>query len=121
MYKWISLEKQRNEVIKMAKKKNQKSNKKPPVTKVSIQELQESRDGGQIALRGYSYQFLYSCNLILSSGTDTIFTLEGIEDIDTIKCSDGNKTITHIQLKYSTKRQDASFMVSVLKTILRRT
>lgn len=88
MYKWISLEKQRNEVVKMAKKKNQKSNKKPPVTKVSIQELQESRDGGQIALRGYSYQFLYSCNLILSSGTDTIFTLEGIEDIDTIKCSD---------------------------------
>lgn len=102
----------------MAKKKNQKSNKKPPVTKVSIQELQESRDGGQIALRGYSYQFLYSCNLILSSGTDTIFTLEGIEDIDTIKCSDGNKTITHIQLKYSTKRQDASFMDSVLKNYL---
>ena len=102
----------------MAKKKKQKSNKKPPVTKVSIQELQESRDGGQIALRGYSYQFLYSCNLILSSGTDTIFTLEGIEDIDTIKCSDGNKTITHIQLKYSTKRQDASFMDSVLKNYL---
>ena len=102
----------------MAKKKNQKPNKKPPVTKVSIQELQESRDGGQIALRGYSYQFLYSCNLILSSGTDTIFTLEGIEDIDTIKSSDGNKTITHIQLKYSTQRQDASFMDSVLKNYL---
>ena len=45
----------------------------------------------QIALRGYSYQFLYSCNLILSSGTDIIFSLEGIEDIDTIKCSDGKK------------------------------
>ena len=75
----------------MAKKKKQKVNKKPPVAKVSIQELCESRDGGQIALRGYSYQFLYSCNLILSSGTDTIFSLEGIEDIDTIKCSDGRK------------------------------
>ncbi len=102
----------------MAKKKKQKASKKPPVAKVNIQELQESRDGGQIALRGYSYQFLYSCNLILSSGSDTIFTLEGIEDIDTIKCSDGNKTITHIQLKFSTKRQDASFMDSVLKNYL---
>ena len=91
----------------MAKKKKQQTTKKPPVAKVNIQELCESRDGGQIALRGYSYQFLYSCNLILSSGSDTIFTLEGVEDIDTIKCSDGNKTITHIQLKFSTQRQDA--------------
>lgn len=47
----------------MAKKKKQKVNKKPPVAKVSIQELCESRDGGQIALRGYSYQFLYSCTV----------------------------------------------------------
>lgn len=62
-------------------------------------------------MRGYSYQFLYSCNLILSSDTDTVFTLEELEDIDAIKCSDGNKTITHIQLKYSTQRQDASFMI----------
>ncbi len=99
-------------------KKKKKTNKKPPVAKANIAELQESRDGGQIALMGYSYQFLYSCNLILSSNTDTIFTLEGIEDIDTIKCSDSNKTITHIQLKYSTQRQDASFMDSVLKNYL---
>lgn len=48
----------------MAKKKKQKANKKLPVAKVKIQELQDSRDGGQIALRGYSYQFLYSFNLI---------------------------------------------------------
>ena len=102
----------------MAKKKKQQKTMKPPAAKVNIQELHELRDGGQIALRGYSYQFLYSCNLILSSGTDTIFTLEGIEDIDTIKCSDGEKTITHIQLKYSTQRQDASFMDSVLKNYL---
>ena len=102
----------------MANKKKQKSANKLPVSKVDINELLESRDGGQIALRGYSYQFLYSCDLILSSGTDTIFTLEGIEDIDTIKCSDGNKTITHIQLKFSTQQQDASFMDSVLKNYL---
>lgn len=38
----------------MAKK--QKANKKP-VAKNNLQELQESRNGGQIALRGYSYQF----------------------------------------------------------------
>ena len=102
----------------MAKKKKQQKTKNPPVAKVNIQELHDSRDGGQIALMGYSYQFLYSCDLILSSSTDTIFALEGIEDIDTIKCSDGNKTITHIQLKYSTQRQDASFMDSVLKNYL---
>lgn len=102
----------------MAKKKNQKSSRKTPIAKVNIQELRESRDGGQNALRGYSYQFLYSCNLILSSDTNTIFTLEGIEDIDTIKCSNGSKVITHIQLKYSTQRQDASFMDSVLKNYL---
>lgn len=112
-----SAKKQKNEVVNMAKKKKQKANKKSFV-KVNLQELQESRDGGQIALRGYSYQFLYSCNLILSSDTDAVFTLEGIEDIDAIKYSDGSKVITHIQLKYSTQRQDASFMDSVLKNYL---
>lgn len=102
----------------MGKKKKRKVNKKSPVAKVNIQELKESRDGGQIALRGYSYQFLYSCNLILSSDADTVYTLEGIEDVDSVKYSDGSKTITHIQLKYSTQRQDASFMDSVLKNYL---
>lgn len=102
----------------MGKKKKRKVNKQSPVAKVNIQELMESRDGGQIALRGYSYQFLYSCNLILSSDADTVFTLEGIEDIDSVKYSDDSKTITHIQLKYSTQRQDASFMDSVLKNYL---
>lgn len=101
----------------MAKKKKQKANKKP-VAKANIQELYESRDGGQIALRGYSYQFLYSCRLILSSDTDTVFTLEGIEDIDTISYNDGSKTITHIQLKYSAQRQYADFMDGVLKNYL---
>lgn len=102
----------------MAKKQGQKANRKSSITKANLKELREARDGGQIALRGYSYQFLYSCYLILSSNADTVFTLEGIEDIDTIKCSDGNKTTTHIQLKYSTQRQDASFMDGVLKNYL---
>ncbi len=102
----------------MAKKKKQKDNKKPPVSKANLQELHESRDGGQIALRGYSYQFLYSCNLILASDPETIFILEGIEDVDTIKCSNGGAETSHIQLKYSTQRQDASFMDSILKNYL---
>ena len=101
----------------MGKKKKERTNKKF-AAKVNLQELQESRNGGQAALRGYSYQFLYSCNLILSSDADTVFILEGIEDVDSIKCSDGGKTITHIQVKYSTQHQDASFMDSVLKNYL---
>ena len=35
----------------MSKKKKQETNKKTPVPKVNIQEMRESRDGGQIASR----------------------------------------------------------------------
>jgi len=64
------------------RKGTKKKNKKVAVSKATIQELSVSRDGGQIALRGYSYQFLYSCYLILSSSSPEIsFQLEGIEDI----------------------------------------
>lgn len=35
--------------------------KKNNISKSNIKELQESRTGGQIALKGFSYQFLYSC------------------------------------------------------------
>lgn len=101
----------------MAKKKNsQKSKKKKSVSpKTTLQELEDSRDGGQIALRGFTYQFLYSCYLILSElDTGTVFNLEGIEDIDQIKYKDVVQNITHIQIKYSTTKQDASFMKDVL-------
>ncbi|MDE7431007.1 MAG: hypothetical protein K2N34_03715 [Lachnospiraceae bacterium] len=81
--------------------------------------LQESRNGGQLALREYSYQFLYSCYLMLSAINENgVFHLEGIEDIDYIICADDKKTITHIRLKYSTVKQDVSFMSSVLKNFL---
>ena len=67
-------------------KGTKKKNKKAAAPKANIQELSISRNGGQIALRGYSYQFLYSCYLILSSSSPGIsFQLEGIEDIDCIK------------------------------------
>lgn len=104
-------------MTKKKKVKNKKSSK--PKSRGSIKKLQESRDGGQIALRGYSYQFLYSCYLILSATEEnTTFNLEGVEDIDHIICKNGKQCITHIQLKYSAVRQNANFMVSVLKNFL---
>ena len=39
-----------------------KGKKKKPISpKKSIQSLQESRDGGQIALRGYTYHVQHLC------------------------------------------------------------
>lgn len=87
-----------------------KTTKKVYKPKMTIKELSNSRDGGQIALRGYSYQFLYSCYLMLTSASEDIFfQLEGIEDIDCIECKKKTNYITHIQLKYSDNQQNASF------------
>lgn len=103
----------------MGKNKKHQPNNLPKTAITTLQELSISRDGGQIALRGYSYQFLYSCYLILSSADQGIvFTLEGIEDIDTVKYTTDGKDTTHIQLKYSAGTQDASFMDGVLKNYL---
>lgn len=105
----------------MRKKKKfpPKNNKKSVLPKATIQELESSRNGGQIALRGFTYQFLYSCYLILSElDVGTIYNLEGIEDIDQIVYKDAAQDITHIQLKYSTEKQDASFLKDVLKNFL---
>lgn len=100
-------------------KGTKKKNKKVAVPKENIQELSISRDGGQIALKGYSYQFMYSCYLILSSASpDIYFQLEGVEDIDCIKQKYGSSDVTHIQLKYSINKQDASFFSDVLKNFL---
>lgn len=100
-------------------KGTKKKNKKVAAPNANIQELSISRNGGQIALRGYSYQFLYSCYLILSSSSPGIsFQLEGIEDIDCIKQKNDSSDVTHIQLKYSVNKQDASFLPDVLKNFL---
>lgn len=102
-------------MAKGAKKKNKKSID----SKATIQELGISRDGGQIALSGYSYQFLYSCYLIISSASSDIsFQLEGIEDIDCIKQKNDRNDVTHIQLKYSVNKQDSSFLSDVLENFL---
>ncbi|MEE0452534.1 P-loop NTPase [Peptacetobacter sp.] len=96
----------------MSKKKRNKSNNR-------LKEIHYKRTGGQIALRGFSYQFLYSCYLILSEcNEDTYFQLEGIEDIDKINQFDNINTTTHIQLKYSECTQSADFLSSVLKNFL---
>ncbi|WP_099203896.1 P-loop NTPase [Scatolibacter rhodanostii] len=104
----------------MTKKKIDKTKKINFSTpKSTIQELQDSRTGGQIALTGFTYQFLYSCYLILSEiDENTVFYLEGIEDIDKISLKDSDDCISHIQLKYSTQKQDASFLKDVLKNYL---
>ncbi len=98
---------------------NNKNKKKKKAPCKNIDELIATRDGGRNALSGYSYQFLYSCYLILlSSDESVVFNLEGVEDIDKIKVTNNEKEITHIQLKYSTQRQNASFLKSVLKNFL---
>ena len=102
---------------KSRKKKKAKINTCPP--KATVQEVQVSRDGGQIALIGFTYQFLYSCYLILSeSDKGTVFYLEGLEDIDKIKHEHSLENITHIQLKFSTDKQDASFLKDILMKFL---
>lgn len=106
----------------MAKKRKNKRKLKKQNT--NIQNLKESRVGGQVALAGYSFQFLYSCYLILSEAhEDSVYHLEGIEDIDYIKFIDGsdqedNKNVTHIQIKYSSNKQDASFFKKILENFL---
>lgn len=85
----------------------------------SIEKLEQCRTGGQIALTGFSYQHLYSCYMVLSELNDTTnIRFEGIEDIDYYKCKLTDKNKMHIQLKYSTRKQDASFLKDTLKNFL---
>lgn len=102
------------------KKGNIKKNKVPLKSiRTSIEEIEKFRTGGQIALSGFSYQFLYSCFLVLSTlDENTVIRFEGIEDIDYYKCEITSKTSLHIQLKFSTQKQDASFLKDVLKNFL---
>lgn len=100
-------------------KKSKSTSQKVKIAKATIEELRASREGGQIALLGFTYQYLYSCFLILTQmDNTTTFYLEGVEDIDLIKCLSSDDIPTHIQLKYSSGRQDASFLKDVLKNFL---
>lgn len=94
-------------------------NTKKKLKKKTVEEIRDIRTGGQIALSGFSYQMLYSCYLILNEiDALTQFHLEGIEDIDSICLENGTQTVEHIQIKYSSKSQDASFLKPVLKNML---
>ena len=55
--------------------------------------------------------------MLTNQNESTIFQLEGIEDVDRIEKQDGGQ-ITHIQLKYSVNRQNASFLADVLQNFL---
>lgn len=78
----------------------------------NIQNIEENRKGGQVALAGYTYQLWYSCYLILNElNKGNTYTLEGIEDIDKIESIEKSKdnVFTHIQIKYSANKQSSSF------------
>lgn len=87
----------------------------------SLEKILEDRTGGAIALKGFEYQQLYSCYIaleILDKENDFVH-LEGIEDVDTFKSNlSQGEEINHIQLKYSERNPDASFMNSILKNYL---
>ena len=106
--------------MRMAKKKSKKERAKASaIPKTSLQELQASRSGGQVALEGFTYQLLYSCYLILlDSNPATEFRFEGIEDIDKITYKGPSESVTHVQIKYSTRKQNASFLKDILKNFL---
>lgn len=84
-----------------------------------LTKVENSRDGGAVALTGFDYQCLYSCYILLKFLRDetALIRLEGLEDIDTYVL-EKNKRIEHIQVKYSENRQDASYLKSVLKNFL---
>ncbi|MCL2421787.1 MAG: hypothetical protein FWD03_08020, partial [Defluviitaleaceae bacterium] len=101
--------------------KNKPSKKKinHSPSKKTLQELHDSRDGGQIALKGFTYQLLCTCHLILSDlNPKTSFLLEGIEDIDRIEHGVESGETTYIQIKYSSGKQDATFFKDPMKNFL---
>ena len=62
---------------------NKQHQQKNSNTVKTIQTIDDDRTGGQNALRGYSYQLLYSCYILIKNANENnYFRLEGIEDID---------------------------------------
>lgn len=103
----------------MAKRKASRKNRN--VTNAKVQEIESKRTGGQIALRGFSYQLMYSCYKVLEfiDSENKSVRFEGIEDIDLYKSlAESNDFIEHIQLKHSKGREDASFFDDILKNYL---
>jgi len=80
--------------------------------------LINNRLGGSIAIRGFEFQFLYSCYSILMELTEEDLTkkigLERLEDLDIIHKNE------YVQLKTSLNDLDASFFIktNILKNFL---
>lgn len=80
--------------------------------------LLDSRFGGSIAIRGFEFQFLYSCYSILLELSEEDLTkkigLERLEDLDIIHKNE------YIQLKTSSNKIDANFFIktNILKNFL---
>lgn len=103
----------------MGKKKSVR--KRNNLNNTKVKEIENKRNGGQIALRGFSYQLIYSCYKVLEfiDSENKTIRFEGIEDIDTYKSlAESNDYIEHIQLKYSKGKEDASFFDDILKNYL---
>ena len=103
----------------MGKKKSVR--KRNSLNNTKVKEIENKRNGGQIALRGFSYQLIYSCYKVLEfiDSENKTIRFEGIEDIDTYKSlAESNDYIEHIQLKYSKGKEDASFFDYILKNYL---
>lgn len=108
----------RNSSKRRKSRNNKQHQHKNSNTVKTIQTIDDARTGGQNALRGYSYQLLYSCYILIKNANENnYFRLEGIEDIDHVE-QINEDTYYHIQLKYSINKQDASFLKDVLKNIL---
>lgn len=81
-------------------------------------DLIDNRLGGSIAIRGFEFQFLYSCYSILTELTEEDLTkkigLERLEDLDIIHKNE------YVQLKTSLNDLDASFFIktNILKNFL---
>ena len=94
---------------------------KNKIKKSTIEKIETGRRGGQIALRGFSYQLIYSCYIVLKflDNENKNIRFEGIEDVDLYKSTLVKATVVeHIQLKYSESKQDASFFDGILKNYL---
>lgn len=84
----------------------------------NINALFENRFGGSIAIRGFEFQFLYSCYTILLELTEDDLSkkvgLERLEDLDIIHKNE------YVQLKTSSNNIDANFFIknNILKNFL---
>ncbi len=92
--------------------------KKSRNNKNNLHQILEKRTGGAIAIKGFNFQFLYACYIILHELSEGIIEnsirLEGIEDIDICHKNE------FIQLKSSKNSIDASkfWNMDVLKNYL---